>query len=573
MSVPPFDELLDEFQFLGEWEDQCQYLIELGEELPDLKEDEKNKLNLVPGCQSRVWFVPALGESQSAGGPEIEIRAKSDARIVDGLIVVLLSLANHRDAKSVLETDFQDAFAKLGLETHLVPQRRNGLHAMVRRLQAIAATALGVPLDSNDAKPQKKSDTPADFTPLDPNQLKAEFPALNQTREDGGPITYLDSAASAQKPQCVIDKEREVYEQFYANAYRGVYRFGDQVSRELEETREKVRQLIGAEHEDEIAFTAGSTMSLNVIAQGWGRRHLQPGDEIVVSVLEHHASLVPWQEVARATGARLRYLPLTDDGAIDLDRLDEAFSDRTKVLAVAAMSNVFGAIAPLKPLVARAKQTGAVVVVDGAQSVPHFPTDVARDEIDFLVFSGHKLYGPSGVGVLYGRRERLAETDPLLYGGHMIERVERESFTLAPLPAKFEAGTLPIAQAIALGAAVDWTTQVGLEAIHAYEQQLQEAATEKLSAVPGLTLHGPSNDKGAIFSFTLEGASAQDVASLLDLKGVCVRHGHHCAMPLHDWLGVPATVRASFCPANPLEDVDMLVEAIEFAKQKLKVAT
>ena len=384
-------------------------------------------------------------------------------------------------------------------------------------------------------------------------------------------MIYLDWASSAQKPQCVIDKESEVYEQYYANAYRGVYRYGDQISRELEESREKVRRLIGAEHTDEVAFVAGSTAALNVIAQGWGNRNLSEGDEIVLSVLEHHANYVPWQWVAQRTGAKLKFIPLTADGYWDLDRLDEAFSPKTKVLAVAGMTNVFGAIAPLETLIERAKRTDALVVVDGAQSVPHLPTDVVEQNIDVLVFSGHKLYGPSGVGVLYGRREVLHETDPLLFGGHMIERVELESFEPAQLPAKFEAGTLPIAQAIALGTAVDWLQCVGLENLHDHEMKLFHLAHEKLREIPNLKLHGPQRNKGAIACFTMEGASAQDLASLLDLHGVCVRHGHHCTMPLHDWLGVPATVRASFGAANTEDDVHTLVEALHAARRQLKL--
>ncbi|MCA9175730.1 MAG: SufS family cysteine desulfurase [Planctomycetales bacterium] len=585
MPVPSFDELLEEFSFLGDWRDQCQYLIELGEELPDLTPAEKNELNLVRGCQSRVWFVPEVESSDA--GQLIHIRAKSDAKIVDGLIVVLLSLADQRSAQEVLATDFQGAFTKLGLETQLVPQRRNGLHAMVRRLQAIAQTAAGVGSKSGseggsegvnttdvvarELHPRREPQPAEAVEPLDADVLRLQFPALQQRLSDDTPITFLDSAASAQKPQVVIDKEREVYEQYYANAYRGVYRFGERVSQEIDASRRKIQQFIGAEYEEEIAFTGGTTMSLNIIAQGWGGRHLRSGDEIVLSLLEHHANYVPWQAVAQRTGATIKLFPLTADGYWDLDQLEEAITSRTRVVSVAAMTNVFGAIAPLEAIVSRAKEVGAIVVVDAAQSAPHLPTDVVRDHVDFLAFSGHKLYGPSGVGVLYGRRERLEDMDPLLFGGHMIDQVTEHTFTTAPLPAKFEAGTLPIAQAIALGAAVDWIEEVGIARIHAHELRLRDYASRQLAEIPGIVLHGPSDHKGAIFSFTMEAASAQDIATMLDLRGVFVRHGHHCTMPLHHWLDVPATVRASFSPTNSLDDVDTLCEALLFARKTLKL--
>ncbi len=386
-------------------------------------------------------------------------------------------------------------------------------------------------------------------------------------------MTYLDNGASAQKPQCVIDKESEVYENYYANAYRGVYRFGAMIDEHLEESREKARQLIGAKHVDEVIFTAGSTMSLNMVARGWAARHLQAGDEILLNEMEHHANLVPWQQVAAQTGAVCRFIPLTGDGRLDMTRLDEVLTAKTKVLAVTGMSNVLGTINPLKELAARAHAVGAIIVVDGAQSVPHLVTDVAGADIDFLAFSGHKLYGPSGVGVLYGKQELLAETDPLITGGHMIDRVYRDHSTWAASPAKFEAGTGPIAQAIALGAAIDYVTQIGFDAMHVHERQLAEYAQRKLNDIRGMRIYGPSLEhKGAIFSFTIDGAHPEDLAQLLDRRGVFVRHGHHCTMPLHDLLGVAATVRASFGVYNTLADVDALIDALQFALGRLRLA-
>jgi cysteine desulfurase/selenocysteine lyase len=407
---------------------------------------------------------------------------------------------------------------------------------------------------------------------FDVQSVRQQFPILNKLLPKGLPLIFLDSGASAQKPQIVIDKERKVYENFYANAYRGVYQFGAQVDDELEATRECIRALIGADSAEEIIFTSGSTMSINMVAAAWGRKHLQSGDEILLNEMEHHANLVPWQQVAKEKGAQLRYIPLTADGQLDLARLDEVLSEKTRLVAVTGMSNVLGTINPVRQLAARAKQVGAITVVDGAQSVPHMPVDVQADGIDFLAFSGHKLYGPSGIGVLYGRRELLNEMDPFLTGGHMIERVYKDHATWAALPAKFEAGTIPIAQAIALRSAVEFVQGIGFAAIHQHEQAVLEYAHQQLLEIPGLTIHGPSTEhKGSIVSFTIENAHPEDLAQLLDRRGVFVRHGHHCTMLLHDFLGVPATVRASFALYNTREEVGGLIEAIQFARKKLRL--
>lgn len=567
------DELIEEFDFLGEWEDQCEYLIELGRELPDLPAALKTDDRLVPGCQARVWFIPEV--RKEAGRTVIDVRAKSDAMIVDGLIVVLLTLYNGKTPEQILAINPREVFERLGLEVHLVPQRRNGLHAMVQKIREIAAEhapAPASPAPRTAPVALKVSDDrqkAGTIERLNVQAVRKDFPALRQMVAAGVPVTYLDSASSAQKPQVVIDKEREVYEQYYANAYRGVYRFGDRVSRELEESREKVQRLIGAERIEEVIFTSGTTMSINLVAQAWGGKFLKAGDEVLLSVIEHHANLVPWQWIAKQTGATLRFIPLAADGQLDLNRLDEVLTQRTKLVAVTGMSNVLGTVPPVHEIIRRAKKVGALVLVDGAQSVPHMPVNVLQEGVDFLAFSGHKLYGPTGVGVLYGRRDLLDAMDPFLCGGHMIERVTQDGFECAQLPAKFEAGTPPIAQAIALGTAVEYVMKHGMCTIHTHEQTLLRYATQRLQEVPGLKLYGPSTaHKGAILSFTLDGAGAQDVAQLLDLKGVCVRHGHHCTMPLHHWLCVSATVRASLAMYSTTDDVDTLVDALQFVREK-----
>jgi cysteine desulfurase/selenocysteine lyase len=407
---------------------------------------------------------------------------------------------------------------------------------------------------------------------LDIERVRRDFPILNKELANGRPLVYLDNAASAQKPQSVIDKEREVYENYYANAYRGVYRFGAMIDDELEGTRAKVQRFIHAESSDEIVFTPGSTTSINTVAGGWGRKNLKPGDEILLNLMEHHANFVPWQQIALETGATCRFLPLTNDGRLDLSQLDKYLTRRCKIVAVAGMSNVLGTLNPIYELSQRAHEVGALVAVDGAQSVPHAAVDVVKSGIDFMAFSGHKLYGPSGIGVLYGRRELLQAMDPFVFGGHMISRVTCGQTTWAELPAKFEGGTPAIAQAIALSAAIDYVEQLGWDAIHQHESALLHRATQQLAEIKDLHIWGPAPEhKGAIISFTIDGAHPEDLAQLLDRRGVFVRHGHHCTMPLHDWFGVPATVRASFAFYNTQNEVDELVAGLHFALQKLRL--
>lgn len=403
--------------------------------------------------------------------------------------------------------------------------------------------------------------------------IRRQFPIFNQTLPKGLPVTFLDTGASAQKPQSVIDAEKQAYETHYANAYRGVYRFGALIDDELEASREAVRGLLNANSPNEIVFTLGTTLGLNMIAFGWGRRRLSPGDEIVLNLMEHHANFVPWQQLAQETGAVLKFLPLTSSGELDITSIDQVIGPRTKIVTVTGMSNVLGTLNPIRLLSEKAHAVGAVLVVDGAQSVPHEVTDVQRQGIDFLAFSGHKLYGPTGVGIVYGRQELLEEMDPFLFGGHMIEQVHLETSTWAHVPAKFEAGTLPIAQAIALKAAVDFVTGVGFTEMGDHERDLLQYAFDQLSGVSGLKIYGPPVERrGAIISFSMEGAHPEDLAQLLDRKGVFVRHGHHCTMPLHNWLGVPATVRASFGVYSTREDADRLVGALHFAREKLRLA-
>jgi cysteine desulfurase / selenocysteine lyase len=407
---------------------------------------------------------------------------------------------------------------------------------------------------------------------IDAERIRREFPIFDRPLPNGRPLIYLDSAASAQKPRRVIEKERECYERYYANAYRGDYQFGVHVDEELEATRVKVRDFIGAAEPEEIIFTSGTTMSINLVAQAWGRKFLAKGDEILLTQMEHHANLVPWQRVAHEKGAELRFVRLRPDGLLDLDHLDELLGRRTRILALTGMSNVLGTAPPLAEISKRAEAHGTLLLVDGAQSVPHLATRVREMQIDFLAFSGHKLYGPTGIGVLYGRRALLEAMDPFLCGGHMIGQVFWDHSTWAGLPAKFEAGTIPIAQAIALGTAVDFVSEIGFPAIHAHDLDLTSYAFQRLTEIRGLTIYGPEPpQRGPIVSFSIDGVHPQDLANLVDRHGVAVRHGHHCTMPLHETLGVAATTRASFGVYSTRADVDVLVDAIHFARKKLRL--
>jgi cysteine desulfurase/selenocysteine lyase len=400
-----------------------------------------------------------------------------------------------------------------------------------------------------------------------PELYRPDFPILATVLHGDVPLVYLDNAATSQRPRRVIQAMVDTYERHYANVHRGIHWLADQTTDLYEDAREKVRALINASAREEVIFTTGTTGAINLVARSWGEANLRPGDELVLTEMEHHSNLVPWQQVAERTGARLRHIPLTDDGRLDLDGFDRLLSERTRLVAVAGVSNVLGTINPVGEIIRRSHAAGALVLVDGAQSVPHLPTDVQALGCDFLAFSGHKMLGPSGVGVLYGRRELLDAMPPFLGGGSMIRRVRLDGFEPQDLPAKFEAGTPPIVPAIGLGAAIDYLNAIGLETIHQYECRLTQYAHEVLERVEGLRIFGPGlGDKGGIVSFTLGRIHAHDIAQLLDRSGVAIRAGHHCAMPLHQRLGVSATARASFYFYNTMSEVEKLGEALEKAK-------
>jgi len=408
---------------------------------------------------------------------------------------------------------------------------------------------------------------------LDVERIRADFPILAtilhaQAGTAGVPLAYLDNAATTQRPRQVVQSMVDVYEKHYANVHRGIHWLSDQSTDLFEEARGKVSAFIGSASTEQVIFTHGTTESINLVARSWGDANLQVGDEILLTEMEHHANIVPWQQAAERTGALVRFLPVTDDGRLALDKLDEYLTPRTKMVAVAAVSNVLGTINPVPEIVARAHAAGALVLVDAAQSVPHTKTDVTALGADFLAFSGHKMLGPTGVGVLYGKRELLEAMPPFLGGGSMIRRVTTSGFEPAELPAKFEAGTPPIVPAIGLGAAIHYLNTIGIEAVHQHELRLTRLAHEVMSGVGGVRFLGPEPEhKSGIVSFTLERVHAHDIAQLLDRQGIAVRAGHHCAMPLHKRLGIAASSRASFYFYNTAEEVERLGRALEEIKR------
>jgi len=388
--------------------------------------------------------------------------------------------------------------------------------------------------------------------------VRRDFPILKTTVHDK-PLVYLDSAASAQKPQVVIDAERRVYEESYANVHRGVHQLSMRATDLYEGARVKVQKLLKAASHKEIVFTRGTTEAVNLVASSYGRRHVGAGDEVLITGLEHHSNIVPWQMLCEEKGARLRVAPLNDAGEVVFEELERLITPRTRIVSVAHVSNALGTVLPIARIVAAAHAQGVPVFVDGAQSVPRLPVDVRALGCDFYAFSGHKAYGPSGTGVLYGRADLLSSMPPYQGGGDMILSVTFEKTIYNDIPYKFEAGTPNIAGAIALGTAVDYMTALGLEAIHSYEDELLAYGTERLATVPGLTLIGTAAEKTGVLSFVLDGVHPHDIGTVLDYEGIAIRTGHHCAQPVMDRFGIPATARASLAFYNTREEIDALV--------------
>jgi cysteine desulfurase/selenocysteine lyase len=406
------------------------------------------------------------------------------------------------------------------------------------------------------------------LAPVDFAAIRKQFPIFDR-KIHGHPLVYLDSTATTQKPVAVLDALERYYRTYNANIHRGVYVIGEEATQAYEDARGKVARFLNAASHREIVFTRGTTESVNLVAHGWGRKFVNEGDVVLLTEMEHHSNLVPWQLLAQDRGATLRFIPIDDHGRLDLTNLDRLLEGTVKIVSLAHVSNVLGTINPVAEIIRRAHARGARVMLDAAQSVPHMPVDVRALDCDFLALSGHKMLGPTGIGVLYGKREALESMNPFLGGGEMIREVRLEGSTWNEVPFKFEAGTMNIADTIAFGAAIDYLEGIGMANVEAHGRELVEETFRILGEIPGVTIYGPpaNEPRGAIVSFTVDDIHAHDVAAALDREGVAVRAGHHCAMPLHTKLGVTATSRASFHVYNVPDDIQKLGDGIRKAKQ------
>jgi len=393
-------------------------------------------------------------------------------------------------------------------------------------------------------------------------KIRKDFPVLSQT-VNGKPLVYLDNSASSQVPQLVIDRGSRYLAEEHSNVHRGVHYLSQHATTAYEAAREKLKRFINAKEAKECIFVRGTTEGLNLVAHSYGRKFIGEGDEIIISQMEHHSNIIPWQQIAEEKGAKIRVIPMNERGELIIDEYENLLNERTKIVAVAHVSNSLGTVNPIKEMVATAHKFGVPVCVDGAQSVPHFPVDVQDFDCDFFAFSGHKMFGPTGSGILYGKREWLDKMPPYQTGGGMIRSVSFEKTTFAPIPDKFEAGTPAIAAGIGLGAAVDYINALDFEAGAKYEHELLEYATQRLSDIPGVKVIGTAAKKASVLSFTIEGVHPHDIGTILDQDGIAVRAGHHCAQPVMQFFDVPATARASFAFYNTREEVDKLADAVQ----------
>jgi len=402
------------------------------------------------------------------------------------------------------------------------------------------------------------------------DKIRTDFPLLNQNM-NGKELIYLDSAATTQKPKVVVDAIAQYYSEYNSNIHRGVHSLSQKATSEFENSRQVVQQFIGAEHSHEIIFTSGTTGSINLVASTWGRQNISAGDEVLISAMEHHSNIVPWQMVCGEKGAHLKIIPINEKGELKLSKLDSLLSPKTKIVALNHISNSLGTINPIKSVIEQAHNNGAIVLIDGAQSVAHAPIDVVELNADFFAFSGHKLFGPTGIGVLYGKEAILNEMSPYQGGGDMIKSVTFEKTVYNDLPHKFEAGTPNIAGGIGLANAIRYVKNIGFDFIADQETKLKNAATEMLRSIPGVRIFGEADQKASVISFNLEGLHPFDVGTILDQLGIAVRTGHHCTQPVMDFFQIPGTVRASFSFYNNMEDITALKDGLMKAKSMLSV--
>jgi cysteine desulfurase/selenocysteine lyase len=607
------EEIREEIADLDTPQDRLAYLIELGQSLPDLPERYQIEDFRVLGCQSMVWVVPKLGDNR------IEFIGSSDAPMVRGLVAILIAAYSGKSPSGILAFPIEELFDELHLKAFLTPMRSNGLHSMVQRIQAIAHGALHSPVAQKNHTTNtvaintiamqggigpviQNSGSPEKTCPLDPSGqntpcgvpiattppkvlwadwaklpaialegCRRDFPLLAATLPCGKPWVYLDNAASSQRPHSVLECMDRVYKNHYANVHRSGHQLAAETTQAMENARRILAQWMQLESTDQVIFTPGTTAGINLVARSWGDANLRPGDEIVLTEMEHHSNIVPWQQLAQRTGAVIRWIEVLDDYTLDLTSLDRVLNSRTKLLAVTAVSNVLGTINPVRSLADAAHRVGAKVLVDAAQSAPHGKVTPAEWDADWVVFSGHKMLGPTGIGVLAGKREILEAMPPFLGGGNMIKSVTKSGFEQADLPHRFEAGTAAIVEAIAMKPALEYLMRIGSEQILAQERRLTIRAMEGLSTIKNLKVLGPSDiasgKKTGIVSFVLPGVHADQIGQYLNASGIAIRVGHHCAMPLHQRFGLGVSARASFYFYNTESEVDAFVTAVERACQ------
>ncbi len=563
---PDLSELQEEIDDLETSEDRIQFLIELGQSLPQFPEEYCTEEFRVVGCQSMVWIVP------SWDGKAYHFSASSDAPMVRGLVAVLMSAYSAKTPAEITAFPIEKVLDGMHLKSFLSPLRSNGLHSMIKRIRAYAESQQSP--DAGDSE----SISPDRFKELDQgpllariDQIRADFPILNQKNRDGLEIAYLDNAASSQRPQSVIDSISRVFSEHYANVHRSGHEWAVKSTEGVEASREAVRRFINAARTEEVIFTAGATAAVNLIANAWGNIHVGPGDEILLTEMEHHSNIVPWQQLCQRKGCQIRWVPIRSDYTLDIEQFERLLSSRTKLVSFTAVSNVLGTINPAKQLVQMAHQAGATVVVDAAQATPHGAINVRDWDADFVVFSGHKMLASTGVGVCHGKRAILESMPEWQGGGSMIKSVTFDGFTLADLPHKFEAGTPPIAEIISMKPAIEYLEAIGHERLMEHERLLADQARKGLLEIEGVRVFSPAIElKSGVVSFAVDGIHGEEIARVLDGRGVAIRVGHHCAMPLHTRLGVSVTCRASFYLYNTPAEVTRFIEAVAHAVKILK---
>ena len=558
------NEIRDELLDCDVAEERLSYLIEIGATLPPFPQDACVEENRVLGCQSMVWLVPKMD------GDRITFMATSDAPMVRGLIAILSAAYTNHTAEEILHFPIEAFFDEINLKTFITPMRSNGLHSMILKVKSIARECDRLSASSrSDALRMAGLRTKPTATRTTEETI-LDFPILAQTHSSGQRLVYLDNAASSQRPRQVIDAMSQVYSDHYSNVHRSGHELAAKTTLAMEDARRAVARFINApdwNNDDElksIIFTSGTTGSINLIARAWGDAHLVKGDEILLTEMEHHSNIVPWQQLAERTGALIRWLPIRDDYHLDIDELPHLLSERTKMVALAAVSNVLGTMNPVRKIVDAAHRVGSLVLVDAAQAIPHGAVDVQRMDADFVAFSGHKMLGPTGIGVLYGKPHILESMPPFLGGGNMIKSVSKVGFERAGIPHRFEAGTAPIVEAIGMKPAIEYLESLGENRILEQERMLVTEVHRRMCPFDRFKIYGPGiQDKNGVVTFTIDGVHPDEIGRRMDAKGIAIRVGHHCAMPLHQRLGLSASCRASFYFYNSMDDATRFCDAAE----------